>query len=94
LGLAGLKAVRGEHFLGRVRGHAGKAGFAAGEMHPRGSSSRIEALTVTGSDTTDQCSTLASILSASAVKTCVPSGRSLGEIVTGTSYSGAKFCRT
>jgi hypothetical protein len=48
----------------------------------------------TASVTTDQRRTLASFLSASAVKMWVPSGRSLGAMVTGTSNSGAKFCRT
>ena len=47
---------------------------------------------VTGSETTDQRNRLGSFLSASAVKTCVPSGRSLGAMVIGTSNSGAKFC--
>src|ERR1700694_4295377 len=46
-----------------------------------------------GSETTDQCRTLASPLSTCAVNTCVPSGRSLGAIAIGTSNSGAKFCR-
>jgi len=49
---------------------------------------------VTGRLTTDQRNLLGSFLSASAVNTCVPSIRSLGAIVTGTSNSGAKFCRT
>jgi len=61
----------------------------------RSSSSFTAALrAVTGSDTTDQRNRLGSLLSTFAVNTCVPSIRSLGLIVTGTSNSGAKFCRT
>ena len=60
----------------------------------RPSSSFRIALRLAGSETTDQRSLLASALSTSAVNTCVPSGRSLGAIVTGTSNSGEKFCRT
>ncbi len=57
----------------------------------RPSSSRAAERAETGSDTTDQRSALESVLSSSAVKTCVPSGRSLAAIVTGTSNNGAKF---
>ena len=61
----------------------------------RSSSSILCALrAVTGTDTTDQCSTLGSFLSTSAVKTCVPSSFSLAAMVTGTSNTGLKFCRT
>src|SRR6185369_8408049 len=49
---------------------------------------------VTGSENTDQRNRLGSFLSASAVKTCVPSGRSLGAMVIGTSNCGLKFSRT
>ena len=61
----------------------------------RSSSSLRAALrAVTGSEITDQRNRLESVLSASAVNTCVPSIRSLGAIVTGTSNSGLKLART
>src|SRR5437588_10745035 len=58
------------------------------------SSVRAALRAVTGSETTDQRNRLGSFLSASAVKTCVPSGRSLGAMVIGTSNCGLKFSRT
>ena len=68
------------------------AGIAA--LIPKPKSAEGFLKDVTGIDTTDQCSRLASPLSVCAVNTWVPSGRSLGAIVTGTSNNGAKFCRT
>ena len=58
------------------------------------SSVRAALRAVTGSETTDQRNRLGSFLSASAVNTCVPSGRSLGAMVIGTSNCGLKFSRT
>src|SRR6267142_1506719 len=58
------------------------------------SSVRAALRAVTGSETTDQRNKLGSFLSASAVNTCVPSGRSLGAMVIGTSNCGLKFSRT
>src|SRR5690349_11208802 len=58
------------------------------------SSVRAALRAVTGSETTDQRNKLGSFLSASAVKTWVPSGRSLGAMVIGTSNCGLKFSRT
>ena len=61
----------------------------------RSSSSFFWALrAVTGIESTDQRSRFGSFLSTSAVNTCVPNRRSLGAIVTGTSNTGLKFCRT
>jgi len=51
---------------------------------------RVALRAVTGSEITDQRNRLGSFLSASAVKTCVPSGRSLGAMVIGTSNCGLK----
>src|SRR5215213_4139832 len=79
------------------------SGLASAEAPPatlrrraaRSSSSVRTALrAVTGSETTDQRNRLGSFLSASAVNTWVPSGRSLGAMVIGTSNCGLKFSRT
>lgn len=69
------------------------AALAAWRRREVCSSSRRLAL-CWGSEITDQCRTLTSFLSASAVKIWVPNERSLGAIVTGTSNSGAKSCLT
>ena len=79
-------AVRHSQRLDLGSGHLAAPGGAV--LHRR-SAAALRA--VTGSETTDQRNRLGSFLSASAVKTCVPSGRSLGAMVIGTSNSGAEI---